>query len=84
MVVRNKNLINGRIMTCPRCKNGHDVLQYTPLEMKEEYETETTPIYKCPSCRWLFAPAGEMPQEVYSKLYAAVSELINLLTEKKA
>jgi hypothetical protein len=23
----------------------------------EEFARETTPIYKCPNCRWLFAPS---------------------------
>lgn len=44
-------------MTCPRCKKDHDVLAYTPLMLIEEFEQETHPIYKCPSCRWVFAPA---------------------------
>jgi DNA-directed RNA polymerase subunit RPC12/RpoP len=51
-----RRLIEGRLMRCPRCKQQHDVLQYTPMRMIEEFATETTPIYKCPNCRWLFAP----------------------------
>jgi hypothetical protein len=43
-------------MRCPRCKNQHDILQYVPMRMIDEFVTETTPIYKCPSCRWIFAP----------------------------
>lgn len=43
-------------MRCPRCKQQHDVLRYTPMRQIEEFTTETTPIYKCPNCRWLFAP----------------------------
>lgn len=49
-------LIEGRMMRCPRCKQQHDVLQYTRMRMIEEYSRETTPIYKCPHCRWQFAP----------------------------
>lgn len=44
-------------MRCPRCKQPHDILQYVPMKMIEELATETTPIYKCPNCRWLFAPS---------------------------
>jgi len=51
-------------MTCPRCKNAHDVLQYMALMMIEEYEDETHPIYKCPQCRWLFSPAEHISEEV--------------------
>jgi hypothetical protein len=29
---------------------------YVPMRQIEEFARETTPIYKCPSCRWLFAP----------------------------
>lgn len=52
-----RRLIEGRLMRCPRCKQQHDILQYTPMRMIEEFATETTPIYKCPNCRWLFAPS---------------------------
>lgn len=51
-------------MVCPRCKKEHDLLQYVPLRMIEEFITETTPIYKCPSCRWIFAPAEQLVAEV--------------------
>ncbi len=51
-------------MTCPRCKKGYDILAYVPLRMIEEFEEETTPIYKCPGCRWIFAPADSLVREV--------------------
>lgn len=51
-------------MTCPRCKKTHDILQYVPLKMIEEFASETTPCYKCPSCKWIFAPADQMPQDL--------------------
>lgn len=66
-------------MTCPRCKREHDILQYICLETIQEYALETTPVYKCPTCKWLFAPAGEMPQEVYSKLEGRLTELLQKL-----
>ena len=47
-------------MTCPRCKKGSDILAYVPLRMIEEYSEETTPVYKCPQCRWIFAPADDL------------------------
>lgn len=50
-------LIEGRYMRCPRCKAKHDVLRFIPMGVIEEYEDETNPIYKCPSCRWVFSPA---------------------------
>jgi hypothetical protein len=53
-------------MICPRCKKQHDILQYVPLRMIEEFAEETTPIYKCPSCRWVFAPAEQLVAEVVS------------------
>lgn len=55
-----KRLIDGRMMTCPRCKKQHDLLQYIRLQMIEEYARETTPVYKCPTCKWLFAPADDL------------------------
>ena len=50
-----KPLIEGRNLRCPRCKKKHDVLLYRPLEQMEEYASETSPVYTCPSCRWKFA-----------------------------
>lgn len=44
-------------MRCPRCKKLHSLLTYTPLLQIEEFADETVPVVKCPSCRWLFAPA---------------------------
>lgn len=47
-------------MTCPRCKKDQDILLYVPMRMIEEFALETTPVYKCPSCRWIFAPAESL------------------------
>jgi hypothetical protein len=44
-------------MICPRCKRYHDILAYTAMKQIEAYESDTAPIYKCPSCRWVFAPS---------------------------
>lgn len=56
-----KRLINGRKMTCPRCKEERDILAFMRMEEIVEYEHETTPIYKCPrkygGCGWQFAPS---------------------------
>jgi rubredoxin len=54
---RRPPLVEGRYMRCPRCKTQHDVLRFVPMGVIEEYATETNPIYKCPSCRWVFSPA---------------------------
>jgi len=78
----NKNLINGRMMTCPRCKRVCDILQYKCLEQIEDFLHETVPVYKCPSCKWLFSIAGDMPQDVYLDLQDKIVELSRLLTEK--
>lgn len=43
-------------MICPRCRAEDDILRYVPLLQAKEYEHETVPIYKCPACRWVFAP----------------------------
>lgn len=61
-------------MTCPRCKRQSDLLQYIRLETIEEYAQETTPVYKCAFCKWLFSPAGEMEQDVYSKFEALLEK----------
>lgn len=50
-------------MTCPRCREQHDVLQYVPMGMVEEFKDETMPVYKCPSCRWIFAPAQNVRED---------------------
>lgn len=52
------------MMICPRCKKRHDILQYMPLRMIDEFLSETTPVYKCPSCRWYFAPAENLVFEI--------------------
>ena len=70
------------MMVCPRCKKDHDVLQYIRLEQIEEYELETVPIYKCPSCKWMFAPAGEMDHSVYEKLYQEMQSTLRQVLEK--
>jgi hypothetical protein len=66
-----RKLINGRMMTCPRCKKDHDILLYVPLRMIEEFKDETTPIYKCPSCRWTFAPSERLLVELLERLMAS-------------
>ena len=51
---RKAHLQQGSKMECERCKREHDVLAYVPL--KQMRPDLTNPIYKCPSCRWLFSP----------------------------
>lgn len=55
--VTRERLIEGRLMTCPRCREKHDILRYVPMGVIEEFADETNPIYKCPTCRWVFSPA---------------------------
>ena len=52
-----KLILSGRNMTCPRCKVEQELLHFIPLKKIEEYDESTMTIYKCPLCRWLFAPA---------------------------
>jgi hypothetical protein len=59
------------MMICPRCKKRHDILAYAPLRMIEEFLSETTPVYKCPSCRWYFAPAESLIFEVLKNGFEA-------------
>lgn len=63
------------MMKCPRCKKAHDVLQYIRLEMIEEFSAETTPCYKCPSCKWIFAPADQMPHDLIRDFQAVIADL---------
>jgi len=78
-----KSLIIGNKMICPRCKEQQDVLSYTRLDEIEEFNLETAPIYKCSKCRWLFCPTGELPQEIYAKLYEAIQVLLGELQKHK-
>jgi phage FluMu protein Com len=58
--------------TCPRCKQLHNVLSYTPMGLIDEFKNETNPIYKCPSCRWLFSPSdGLIPTEIVEAMLNA-------------
>lgn len=54
-------------MRCPRCKQLHDVLQYTPLMQIEEFADETATVVKCPSCRWFFAPSPVNVRELLNR-----------------
>jgi rubredoxin len=80
---RQKKLIDGRYMTCPRCKKQHDVIQYVPLETIEEFAAETTPCYKCPSCKWIFAPAERLSHDLLLDLTELVSELKSQLAQRE-
>lgn len=51
-------------MVCPRCRKEHDVLRYVPMGQIEEFKAETMPVYKCPTCRWIFAPANHVRDEI--------------------
>jgi DNA-directed RNA polymerase subunit RPC12/RpoP len=50
-----KPLINGHEATCPRCRKSMDLLELEILPEIFAYEAETTPVLRCPYCRWLFA-----------------------------
>jgi rubredoxin len=61
-------------MICPRCKKSSDILSYIRLETIEEFARETTPVYKCSFCKWIFSPSGEMEQDIYAKFEALLAE----------
>lgn len=54
---RGGRLLDGRFMTCPRCRTKQDVLAFIPMETIEEFRSELNPIYKCRLCHWIFSPA---------------------------
>lgn len=64
---RRDPLIVGTKMRCPRCKQLDNILSYVPMMEIEEFQTETNPIYKCPSCRWMFSPAVHI-SELFAKI----------------
>lgn len=55
MTNETKSLLDGRFLTCPRCKVKADILTYVPLQEIPEYAAQTQPIYKCKNCKFLFA-----------------------------
>jgi uncharacterized protein with PIN domain len=57
-------LIEGINMRCPRCKKQENVLRFVPMGQIEEFVEDTTPVYKCPHCRWIFAPAPHVLENV--------------------
>ena len=61
-------------MRCPRCKEQHDILQYVPMRQIEEFIQDTTPIYKCPKCRWLFAPTDSVIMEALAERFGPNEE----------
>lgn len=67
-----KSLLNGRLLTCPRCKKQSDILSFKPLMVIEEYAHETTPVYKAPCCSWIFALSDNLIFEVLSGRLAVV------------
>ena len=58
-----ESLIDGRYMTCPRCREKLDILRFLPMGQIEEFLAETNPIYKCPLCRWVFSPACDVEEQ---------------------
>lgn len=61
----NSLIVDGRYMVCPRCKRQQDILLYVPMGQIEEFRSETVPVYKCPTCRWIFAPAHNALAEIF-------------------
>lgn len=55
----NKSIItsDGK-MICPRCEKAQDILSYKALKLYGEYNCAA--IYKCSSCRAVFAPLPDL------------------------
>lgn len=53
------NLVNKKGMVCPRCEERQDILAYKRLQQYPNYYDQTAPLYKCPKCRFVFAPLPE-------------------------
>lgn len=66
-----KSLLNGNLLTCPRCHNEASVESYMRLVEAESYKHETSPIYKCEKCKWIFALA--IPENFQKKLMELLS-----------
>jgi rubredoxin len=49
-------LVNSAGMMCPRCEVRQDILIFKRLQHSDRYEDVTEAIYKCPLCRFVFAP----------------------------
>lgn len=73
-----KSLLNGRFLTCPRCKQEASVEEYLRLGEAEEFKTETVPVYKCPMCKWIFSLA--VPNDLYEKLTELLSSTQSIAT----
>lgn len=69
------SLIVGRNMRCPRCEELHDILRYVPMGLQEKYARETTMVYKCPSCKWIFAPIDDIVLAILTERAAARDRL---------
>jgi uncharacterized protein with PIN domain len=61
----NSLIVDERYMRCPRCKEVQDILRYKPMEVIEEFRLETVPLYKCPKCRFIFAPSNNALTEIF-------------------
>lgn len=51
-----KQIVTQNGMTCPRCEKSQDLLAFIRLAQANEDKYLTAPIYKCPECRFVFAP----------------------------
>lgn len=45
-------------MICPRCEKAQDILSYKALKLYGDYNCAA--IYKCSSCRAIFAPLPDL------------------------
>ena len=76
-----RTLLNGRFLLCPRCKKEHSVESYERLREAEEFKHETVPIYKCETCKWIFALAVYLPQAAYRDVSGFLPRSNEILAE---
>lgn len=60
MSMKKISIINKDGMICPRCQERSNLLNFTKLNQVNSEHYNTVPIYKCPSCRYVFAPLPDI------------------------
>ncbi len=56
-------LLQGDLLRCPSCNTVHPLWRYKPLQFDPRHASVAVPIFKCPKCRFLFAPLGTLAAE---------------------
>ena len=59
-------LVDSDGMLCPRCEVRQDILMFKRLQHSEAYADVTECVYKCPQCRFVFAPISGVVYNYFS------------------